>query len=77
MSESPKRKAWFANFSFKGSIMKHPDGPEQPEKTNRELAKAILERFETGAVLELPNTKDEHGHHEWEWIEPPGHTEKP
>lgn len=73
------RRLWFKKCAYGGGILRHPSGSTEYVLAdgstvvieNKQLAREILERFETGGILTLPNTVDPTtGNYLWEYIPP-------
>lgn len=73
------RRLWFKKCAFRGGQIRHPMGKTEYEIQgggtvaidNQDLARQIVERYENGGTLALPNDKDEKGEYLWVF-EPPG-----
>lgn len=73
------RRLWFKKCAFRGGQIRHPMGRTEYEIQgggtvsidNQDLARQIVERYENGGTLALPNDKDEKGEYLWVF-EPPG-----
>lgn len=75
------RSLWFKKCAFRGGTMRHPVGYTEYEVSpgvtrtisNEDLAREIVERYENGGVLTLPNTMDATNPGVYLWtFEPPG-----
>lgn len=70
------RRLWYYKNSFEGGTMRHPPGQSRTEqegvlKSNRDIARELIEKKRTGGVLTLPNTPaGDSGNYAWEY-EPP------
>jgi hypothetical protein len=53
------RRTWFFKNAFRGGVIRHPQGVIELEngqlKSNEDYARELLEKFETGGILVLPN----------------------
>jgi hypothetical protein len=73
------RRLWFKKCAFRGGLIRYPIGETNVGtdanpiiKNNDELAREIVEKFENGGTLAMPNTVDPTtGNYLWVW-EPPG-----
>lgn len=68
------RRTWYFKNAYRGGTIRHPfgimdlgDGVTRPCS---DYARELLEKFETGGILVLPNTRDEKGDYQWVF-EPP------
>jgi hypothetical protein len=69
------RRLWFYKNAFEGGTMRHPPGKSATEsgeaRSNRDLARELIEKKRSGGVLTLPNTlAGERGEYAWLY-EPP------
>lgn len=69
------RRLWYVKNAFHGDIMRHPQGEIDVDGTMRscaEYAREVVENFETGGVMALPNTRTgAEGEGEYEWVYEP------
>jgi len=72
------RRLWFKKAAFSGGMIRHPVGymviedgqGGQVRVQNQDYAREVIEKYETGGVLVLPNTRDEKGNFLWEFEAP-------
>ncbi len=69
------RRLWFYKNAFEGGTIRHPPGKSPSEsgdsRSNRDLARELVEKKRSGGVLTLPNTPaGEGGQYAWNY-EPP------
>lgn len=70
------RRLWFYKNSFEGGTMYHPSGTVRLKTgdivSNKDLARDIIEKKRSGAVITLPNTPSGDGANQraWEYIPP-------
>jgi hypothetical protein len=69
------RRLWFYKNAFEGGTMRHPPGSTTTEsgspKSNRDLARELVEKKRAGGVLTLPNTvAGDKGQYAWEYTPP-------
>lgn len=69
------RRTWYFKNAYRGGMMRHPMGVNMEispgvYRSCEEYAREILEKFETGGILTLPNFKDDQGEYAWTF-EPP------
>jgi len=69
------RRLWYLKNSFRGGVIRHPPGVTTRDDgvvmSNQDLAREILEKFEAGGILVLPNAKDlESGEYLWSYDPP-------
>lgn len=71
-------RLFYRKVSFRGPSMRYPPGmtdmgsPETGQRlvSNQDIAREIVEKFETGGVLALPSVMDERGNDFWRWEDP-------
>lgn len=69
------RRHFFRKVSYRGGHLRFPIGTTDFGdentgpiiKNNQDVAREIVEKFEAGGVLALPNTKDDTGDYAWAW----------
>lgn len=73
------RRLWFKKCAFRGGMIRHPMGRSEyvladgttGEIDNEDLARQIVEKYENGGVLTLPNARNDKGDgYLWEWEAP-------
>lgn len=71
------RRLWYVKNAYHSGVMRHPFGEVTLEDgtlmSYQDLARQILEKFETGGVLVLPNDRDDAGNYLWEYEPPKTH----
>ncbi len=73
------RRLWFKKGAFTGGQLRYPLGKttvvgedgSNYTVDNQDLAQRILDQWESGGTLSLPNTRDQNGNYKWEFT-PPG-----
>jgi hypothetical protein len=66
------RKLWFFKYAINGGMMRFPPGGSFIDASgnihqNEDWAREIVEKMESGAVMAVPNTRDEKGEYEWNY----------
>lgn len=68
------RRLWFLKNVFRGGMMRHPLGTIETStgvyQSCQDYAREIVEKFETGGVMTLPNVTDDRGEQLWQWEDP-------
>lgn len=68
------RRLWFIKNAYRGGTMRHPPGSTIMEdgsrRSNRDIAREICEKAETGGVIVLPSAVDENGKPLWDYQDP-------
>lgn len=71
------RRLWYKKGAFRGPTMRYPIGrtnmgtTEEPfYVSNQDIARELVEKFENGGVMALPNAKDGNGNDLWRWEDP-------
>lgn len=68
------RRTWFFKNAYRGGMIRHPMGVIDlgggVVRSCQDYARELLEKFETGGVLALPNVMDDRGNYLWVF-EPP------
>ncbi len=72
----PTRQLYFRKCAFSGGVIRYPVGQTKQLipgtdqfviKDNHDIAREIAEKYETGATVHLPSTKDQQGNYLWQW----------
>jgi hypothetical protein len=73
------RRLFYQKCAFRGPRIRYPIGQtnmgtaEAPVmRSNQDIARELVEKFENGGVLALPNTTDDKGNYLWSWEDPQG-----
>lgn len=68
------RRLWYVKNAFRGGLLRHPEGTldlgDGEVRSCKSYAEEVLEKFETGGILTLPNARDEQGSYLWEYTDP-------
>lgn len=75
------RQQWYHKNAYRGGMMRYPDGVTDfgdastgPQlRNNQDIAREIVEKFENGGVLTLPNDRDVNGDYKWTFEPPATH----
>lgn len=76
-------RLYYRKASFRGPTMWYPPGetnmggPETGDRymSNQDIARELVEKFETGGVMALPSIFDDKGNSFWRWEDPKSFTE--
>jgi hypothetical protein len=68
------RRTWYFKNAYRGGTIRHPNGildlGDGITRSCADYARELMEKFETGGILVLPNAVDEKGNYTWTF-EPP------